>query len=59
MSEIRIIKGAKSLKHEVVSANGTVYARVISLPLAEKIQVLVDQTDTNAQAIIENLKRSR
>ncbi len=53
-TEIRQIKGAKSLRYEIVH-NGTVYARVISLPLAERILEIVVETSANAEKAIKSL----
>lgn len=51
---IRTIKGAKSLRYEIVH-NGTVYARVISLPLAERFLEIVVETAANADVAIRSL----
>lgn len=51
---IRQIKGAKDLRHEIVH-NGTVYARVISLPLAERVLEIVAENAANAEKAIASL----
>jgi hypothetical protein len=51
---IRKIKGAKSLAYEVVH-NGNVYARVLSLPLAEQVAVLVNEHAARTEAVIAKL----
>lgn len=53
-TEIRTIKGAKSLRYEIVH-NGTVYARVISLPLAERFLEIVVETSAHAEEAIKSL----
>jgi len=51
---IRTIKGAKGLRYEIVH-NGTVYARVISLPLAERFLEIVVETSAKAEEAIKSL----
>ncbi len=53
-TDIRRIKGAKSLRYEVVY-NGTVHARVIALPLAERVAKIVEATGIAAEAAIASL----
>ncbi len=55
-TEIRQIKHAKSLRYEIVY-NGTVYARALALPLAEKIAEIVETTAAIAETIKTKLAK--
>jgi len=60
MTEIREVKGAKSLRYEIVIREGEpteqVVARVVSLPMAEKIVPVVEEVEANMERAMAQLK---
>ncbi len=52
---INQIRGAKGLRFEIVDEKGIVWARVISLPIAEKFVPIIEESKKNADDALSKL----